>query len=138
MAITVPVPGDIVDANTFGIPVANQLNALAVTAWTTLVLNTNWTLVGGATPQYRKVGDNIQVRGIVANAAGGQGVIIATLPAGFRPLQNLYPISGTFYGASWALATIYIEASSGFMIYHANSPANPNYLGLGFMFSAIA
>jgi hypothetical protein len=58
------------------------------TTWTALSLNTNWSYFGApwATPAYRKNGDVVEVRGLIAcSASQSTSVGAATLPAGFRP-----------------------------------------------------
>lgn len=93
MAITVPVAGAIIDATTFGAPVANQLNAQATEAWTNLALTGGWTSVSGyQVAQYRKNGTNTEIRGLIlANptSQSGQQTQICTLPAGYRPPTTL-------------------------------------------------
>jgi hypothetical protein len=67
------------------------INAAAVpTAWTNLSLTGGWSNFGGgyANASYRKRGDEVQLRGLVAGGTiGGAGVgtAIFALPSGFRP-----------------------------------------------------
>lgn len=97
MAITVPVVGQEISAGTFGIPVATEVNRLttltAPTAWTNPVYTNGWaglTSSGIQPAQYRKIGDIVYIRG---NIYGGSlGVSAFTLPVGFRPPLNLYPM----------------------------------------------
>lgn len=105
MAITVPTPNTMIDANTFGAPVANQLNALVPTAWTFAPLTNGWVHQSGEECKYRKVGDVVQLRGRVGVGAMG---IIFTLPVGFRP-----PITQEFAVASvvtggWTIGVIQV------------------------------
>lgn len=61
----------------------------AVGPWINMSLNTGW--VGRATdfPQYRKVGDEVQVRGQIAWAQPDYGGNpMTTLPVGYRPGRN--------------------------------------------------
>jgi hypothetical protein len=63
------------------------------TAWTAVPLVNGWVNLNvGAygVAAYRKVGDMVQVRGIVASGVG----VIATLPAGFRPPVTVLTIQG--------------------------------------------
>jgi hypothetical protein len=54
------------------------------TPWTTLPLVNGWVSYGaGYVPQYRKVGDNVQIRGLAKDGAATGGLF--TLPVGFRP-----------------------------------------------------
>lgn len=63
----------------------------AVTAWTPLPLASGIVSHAdnfGFPPQYRKVGDEVQIRGVVRRSSGSFGTgntLIATLPVGFRP-----------------------------------------------------
>lgn len=52
------------------------------TGWTSLTLVNSWTVSGGLTPQYRRIGNRVTLRG---RTTGGSSTTIATLPAGFRP-----------------------------------------------------
>lgn len=75
-----------------------QLNFVnAPTPWTALPLNGTWANFGSGwqTAQYRKIGDEVQVRGLVVNATAGTGInSIATLPSGFRPVLQQGPLVG--------------------------------------------
>lgn len=55
------------------------------TGWTAVTFQNSWANYGGAfqTAQYRRVGDIVELRGLVRN--GTAGTSIFTLPAGFRP-----------------------------------------------------
>lgn len=139
MAITVPKDGDIISASAFGIPVANEINRITpittVTAWTNLTLLNSWATSGGAfNLAYRKIGDIVYTRGNVGT--GAVGSIIATLPAGFRPLTSLYLASSIFVGSTWVVACVWIQPDGSFT-YHPSSPANPAYLDCNFVFSTI-
>jgi trimeric autotransporter adhesin len=61
---------------------ATQLAALMATAWTDLPLASGVAAVGGRTPQYRKAGDMLQLRGYFSMTTHG---LVGTLPAGYRP-----------------------------------------------------
>lgn len=65
------------------------------TPWIPLPLNSNWVPYygGWSIPGYRKIGDMVQVRGLVVGQAGAN-LLIATLPVGYRPAY------GEIY-ASW-------------------------------------
>lgn len=64
--------------------------AITPGAWIALPFNTGWgPLTGWATPSYRKVGDEVQLRGTVATTGSGvPSNTIFTLPVGFRPPGN--------------------------------------------------
>lgn len=57
------------------------------TAWASLTLNTGWVTYGSGyqTAQWRRIGDKIELRGLVTRAIGSS-VIIATLDTGLRPV----------------------------------------------------
>lgn len=90
------------------------------TAWTALTLKNNWQNYGGEfqTAQYRKVGDEVQVRGLVR--LGTTATAIATLPDGFRPPATL--LFGAIHdvGANWATGA----ASTGTA--HTHSQTRPS------------
>lgn len=62
--------------------------SFATQAWTLPTLQNGWTHFGGifTGAYYRKVGDEVQLRGLVKNGTVGAGTPIFTLPVGFRPL----------------------------------------------------
>jgi hypothetical protein len=67
------------------------------TAWTSLSLATNVSVYGSGfqAPQFRRKGDDVCVRGLARyNTTIPNGLELATLPAGFRPLARLLFISG--------------------------------------------
>jgi hypothetical protein len=108
MAINRPTTKTIISTTQWGIPITDAVNlnvtdiaalktATAVTAWTNLVLTNGWTNVGGwGIPQYRKVGDMVQLRGLVSGGAANSS--LTTLPVGFRPPDQMtlpYAVNGT-------------------------------------------
>lgn len=67
-------------------------------SWTNLSLNTGWTAVAGYTPQVRKYGRLVELRGLIQFSSGVYTNPVATLPDVFRPVgQNviLPPSMGT-------------------------------------------
>ena len=70
------------------------------TAWDGLSFGSGWANYGGAyqAGQYKKVGDLVFLRGLVARTSG-VGVTIATLPSGFRPPAQCLYIMNTNTGA---------------------------------------
>jgi hypothetical protein len=128
MAITVPAAGQPVSASTFGIPVANQLNGIAPTAWTNLTLQNGWTNASGQqAAQYRKIGDMVQLRGGIAG--GTLNAIAFTLPVGFRPSITVRtPITG----ASGSMITI--DAAGNCAVYGSDN----SLLGFLVQFSVLA
>ncbi|MBK8467762.1 MAG: hypothetical protein IPL32_18275 [Chloracidobacterium sp.] len=66
-------------------------------AWNNLSFGSGWANYGGGWQggQYRKIGDMVYLRGLVARTSG-VGTIIATLPAGhYPPVQMLNQVNGT-------------------------------------------
>ena len=60
----------------------------ATSAWTNLPLVNSWVSAGGRTAQYCKdLTGRVQLRGRISS--GTSGAAIATLPAGFRPTQDM-------------------------------------------------
>lgn len=68
-------------------------------AWAGLSFGSGWANYGGAyqTGQYKKVGDLVLLRGLVARTSG-VGTTIATLPSGYRPLAQCLYIMNTDTG----------------------------------------
>jgi hypothetical protein len=68
------------------------------TAWTPVVFQNGWAdLAGWQAMQYRRVGDVVQLRGVIT--AGAIGAVAFTLPVGFRPpaaLQSATTSNGAF------------------------------------------
>ena len=66
-------------------------NANNDTGWIDLPLKNNWAALGGnyANPQYRKINNQVFIRGLINNGTNTQ---IAQLPEGFRPLKTIYGV----------------------------------------------
>lgn len=76
------------------------------TGWTNLTLGSEFQQYGtGNAVRYRKIGDIVEVRGIVtptADIAGGTDMhTIATLPSGARPVESLYTICQGSSNCTW-------------------------------------
>ena len=85
MAITVPTVDTEISASAYGKPVAEWINAYTPTTWTNGVLQNSWVTFPGYQPaQYRKVGDMVQVRGVIAY--GTLNALAFVLPSGYRPI----------------------------------------------------
>lgn len=91
-------PGGVLDLRYY---TKSQVDALLSVSWTPLPLNTagNWADYGGsyATAAYRKIGDTIELRGLVKRTAGVD-TVIGTLPSGARPLAQEIYVVATFTG----------------------------------------
>lgn len=92
MAITVPVVNTPLSVSGFGKPVADQLNAITPTSWANITLTAPWVAMAAPHPptRYAKLNSNTLILQ-VACSGGTSGVVIGTLPAGFRPTY-----AGTF------------------------------------------
>jgi len=81
--------------------VVDSLTALQVTPWTAPSLLNGWVNNGGVyqVARYRKVGDIVFLEGLIKT--GAIGAVALTLPAGFRPLADIYlpAVSNTAFGA---------------------------------------
>lgn len=91
MAITRPAVGDLVAA-AWGQAVTDQLNALNVPVpWVALALINGWSNYsnGYQLAQYRKVGDMVQVRGLIKNTGVTAPSTFAVMAAGYRAPANL-------------------------------------------------
>jgi hypothetical protein len=61
----------------------------AATAWTNLTLAGTWVNFDAGHPaQYRKVGDDVEIRGLVKSGTIGSTINSTPLPAGFLPFQT--------------------------------------------------
>lgn len=72
-----------------------SINAYAVpTAWTNVSFQNGWGVFGGGWQacRYRKVGDVVQLQGLMSSGTVGIATPAFTLPSGFRPtLSELFP-----------------------------------------------
>lgn len=78
------------------------------TPWTALPLQNSWVSYAASDPNwigpaYRKVGDMVQLRGLMARAtalAAGTSQVFATLPVGFRPPASFMALVWVSYNGS--------------------------------------
>lgn len=79
-----------------------NISDLSDTGWTDLTLNTNWANLGGNYPnaQYKKIRNQVFLRGLVKNTTNNTNLVIATLPSGYRPskyiMYSMANMSDTF------------------------------------------
>lgn len=112
MAITRPVTKTLISTAAWGIPITDQVNANAAdivaakpTLWTPVTFMNGFSNYGSGfqTVQYRKIGDIVYVRGLMAG--GALSTICFQLPVGFRPPAHMqFPSS-----SSGAIATLQIN-----------------------------
>ena len=95
MAIARPTSKTIISTTGWGIPITDAVNANTdwITAntpgaWTPLSVQNGWTIqTNHGTASVRKIGDTVQMRGMVSG--GTAGTVVAVLPTGFRPLYQV-------------------------------------------------
>lgn len=69
--------------------VVEAIEFMTPTAWTAVTFQNSWQNYSAAPwreVQYRKVGDEVQLRGMISRPAGDSTSAMFTLPTGFRPL----------------------------------------------------
>lgn len=73
-----------------------------VTDWTEPTYQSGWAAYGGGfqTPQTRKVGDRVEMRGLVAHTNAAQVGTIFTLPVGQRPATTAISIAISHVGSA--------------------------------------
>jgi hypothetical protein len=72
------------------------------TGWKNLTLNSTCTTGGySGTPQYRKIGNHVYIRGSVSVTASSSTILIATLPEGFRPSNFFYKTNMSQANCIW-------------------------------------
>ena len=134
MAITVPAAGTELSVSTFGAPVANAINAATPTAWVGVpFINAYGNQSGAYHPtQYRKIGDMVQVVGVVSGPAnaGSSFSFAFTLPAGFRPTAQIYAFMASWNNPTWQLGRASILADGSVSLeFHQGQ-----YIALNFQF----
>lgn len=131
MPIQQPVTRTIISTTAFGIPVAQFINFWTPTAWTPITAFTNgWGNVSGwQASQYRKWGDNVQVRGYIQSGTANTTAFV--LPVGFRPPVTLTLTSNTFISGVRVMQMVQVQ-SNGSVV-----PENTGPTDLTFLFSSI-
>lgn len=135
MPIVVPADGAVISAGTFGKPVADAINNAAPTPWVNLPFQNSWANYGTyQTGTYRKVGDIVYLRGTLRPGALGAGMVLFSLPAGFRPPVTVEFIIGHTDGGG--MCSFYLDATSGNFGFNA-SPVGLTRLSLNINFSTV-
>ena len=89
--------------------IRNKLYKLYDTGWVNMPLDSGLSVDDGLTPQCRRIGNTVMIRGSIGglNQTNGHGRLLCSVPAGFRPtIQSHYyrtSMSG-FVGASLVLS----------------------------------
>ena len=91
------------------------LGRVGSTGWTAVTFQNSWANYGAGYQgvEYRKVGDMVQLRGVL-NTAGTSATAAFTLPVGFRPLASLSISAANSVGAQ--IAMLDINASTGVVL----------------------
>jgi len=128
---------------------AELVAALAPSAWTTLTMNAPWTGTnpyGHDVPQWRKVGDNIELRGTTTTPGTISNSTLTTLPVGARPAKpHIFAVWMSWNGASARHAVRLWVGNDGAIIfdptYSLPTPAvtvtNVDHLSLDGMFFSV-
>lgn len=119
------------------VPLAMQTQAESVEAaldnletdWTTLTLTGGWLAYAGGGGyfnglRYRKVGDNVQISGMIKS--GAANTVMATLPADARPAKAVI----MFVNSSGGAGQIQVDPTTGNITYMTGSPTTPAYLSV--------
>lgn len=121
---------------THTVSIPGTLSAAAVvvtpTPWTAVTFQNSWIDFGGGLQltQYRKVGDEVQVRGVLAG--GTTATVAFTLPSGFRPLAGF---AAAAVGPSAAFAYANVNTTGTVAII---SPGGTSVVHILFRFSITA
>jgi hypothetical protein len=107
------------------------------TPWTALpTYGAQWGNYGGGwqVGQYRKVGDEVQLRGLLNRGSTAPSATICTLPVGFRPPANcLFGCQGYVFGAN-GLIRVSVYDTGVLLLDDANNqfyPGSPYYAQIG-------
>ena len=121
-------------------PIVSTTPPLVTTTWTDLPLTTNWVGQTAAhAPQYRKVGDEVQMRGTLWWKSPFPGTPIGILPVGFRPGRTEFNSTAVFMstagtpiasdGVIWG-PRLAVTPSSGFLEVLGLSTSITGYLSV--------
>lgn len=88
---------------------------LADSGWQNAALQNSWGSYanGYAVPGYRKVGSQVFLRGACKSGVNSSGTVIFTLPAGYRPANNLFLLASQFNGVSELRCNLNLGSTSG-------------------------
>lgn len=139
---TTPENGEVLWIDDEDIEPANVEFIADDTGWQTLTLNSKFHTYednSANTPQYRKIGKTVYIRGAVApyenQNSDGSGIVFANLPAECRPSRNVYSLcQGT--GTKIWLLTIYSDGDLMISRYRDGASWNTIYADHWFPFNA--
>lgn len=141
MAIPVPAPGDMVDANVWGAPISNEVNRLTTvttpSAWQAIPPPSGF-VAGNATfgsYAFRIIGSVLYSRGSLtyngAGVAAGTQVGLGTLPAGYRPAVSSYVTVLHFKGNTPYAFSFYVGSDGTLAGYSAGAIASGETIYFG-------
>jgi hypothetical protein len=128
MAIPIPITRTKIATQPWGIPITNEVNRLttqsdsnklrldalepkvATTAWINCTLVNGWTHQAGGPLQYRKVGDEVSIRGRV-DGAGAAWLPITTLPVGYRAPVEIMIATPVVKASAWVVNALQFTAA---------------------------
>lgn len=113
-------------------------------AWTNITLASGlaWEDQLGSRPQYRKVGDMVELRGAVKKSNGGNFTVspqsVATLPVGFRPPAMVYSVQSSAFQGGYGYNRMEILQNGLIRFFFQSNAYTPDWVSLdGFNFSLI-
>jgi hypothetical protein len=110
-------------------------------SWTPVAFTAGWADVGASgsstyeSCQYRKLGDMVQIRGLVKRSSGSATVIFV-LPTGHRPLKRAWRTC-QIYDTSYKTARVDVDTAGNVVIVDYGGATAVNYLSLDISFSIL-
>lgn len=106
-----------------------QMYDKLTSTWTPLTLGNGWLAYVGGGGYYnglrcRRNGDNVQISGMIKS--GAANTVMATLPAGLRPLYTAI----VFVNSSGGAGQLLVQGGTGTLTYMTGSPTTPAYLNI--------
>lgn len=120
------------DHNAVNLAINDIVGYVKPSVWTAVTYQNGWTTMSGGQPlQYRKTGDVVSVRGMVAG--GASATVCTTLPAGYRPPASLATVGSSYQGGP-NFAYIDISTNGGILLMFTAATSG---IGILFDFSTI-
>ena len=109
-------------------------------SWTDLSLNTGWQAVPGYTPQIRKYGRLVELRGMIHFVSGVYTNSVTTLPSKFRPVGQTIILPPSMGRTSKAFVHFFVFTNGSIAVpgtdYISKAMTGGDYLPLRGMWSA--
>lgn len=112
MAFTRPVVGADISAEDFGQPVYDMIQP---TAWTNVTPLNGYSLFTSQPAQYRKIGDQVQLRGRLVVGSAVFGVAAFQMPVGMRPPSGLVVMTPVSTGTTWVAGPVDFRADGSYL-----------------------